>query len=141
MLIRIVPALFLILLMAGCSPGLKAVYSNENGSPVKQGGAKPFSFEIYSEMEIAKIRTYHWNDGKGAPAGEIILTGPGGKETGRWKAEGKPGRNSVASAVWEAETDITLKPGIYTVTTSDEKTWSYNEASLGAGFTSIYTKK
>ncbi len=141
MFIRIFPALLLMLLLTGCSPELKAVYSNENGSPVKKGGAKPFQFQVYNEIEVVKIRTYHWNDGKGAIAGEIIITGPGGKETGRWKAENKPGRNGVATALWEAETGITLKPGIYTVTTSDERSWSYNEASLGAGFTSIYTKK
>lgn len=138
---RIIPAIFLMLLLTGCSRDLKAVYSNENGSPVKQGGAKPFTFEVYSELEIVKIRTYHWNDGKGSPAGDIILVGADGKERRRWNAEAKNGRNGVASAIWEAETGITLKPGRYSVKTSDDRTWSYNEASLGAGFTSIYTQK
>lgn len=138
---RIIPAFLLLLLLSGCSKDLKAVYSNENSSPVKQGGAKPFTFQVYADLEIVKIRTYHWNDGKGAPAGDIFLLDSTGKEVGRWKAEGMPGRSDVASALWEVKSDLTLKPGIYIVRTSDERSWSYNEASLGAGFTSIFTNK
>jgi len=138
---RTIPVLFLLLLLSGCSRDLKAVYSNENNSPVKQGDAKPFTFQVYSDLEVVKIRTYHWNDGKGAPAGEIFLVDAQGKEVGRWKAGAVKGRNDVSSALWEVEPSITLKPGFYTVRTSDERSWSYNDASLGAGFTSIFTSK
>ncbi len=133
--------LLLPLLIAGCSSNLKKAYSNENNSPVTQGSALPFQFEVYSDIEIAKIRTFHWNDGKGAPAGEIILTDKPGKVIGKWQAEGKPGRNNVASALWEVEPDIKLKPGIYFITTSDEKSRSCNPESQGIGFTSIYIKE
>ncbi|OQY74402.1 MAG: hypothetical protein B6D45_07020 [Ignavibacteriales bacterium UTCHB3] len=133
--------MFLLLFFIGCSKELKTVYSNENNLPVKQGEAQPFSFEVYSDLEVVKIRTFHWNDGKGAEPGEIILSTEGGKQIGKWKAEPKPGREGVESALWEVEPDITLKPGRYTVKTSDSRSWSFNEASGGIGFTSIYTKK
>lgn len=129
------------LLLAGCSSNVKKAYSNENNSPVTQGAAMPFQFEVYSEIEIAKIRTYHWNDGKGAPAGEIILTDRPGKVIGKWQAEGKPGRNNVASALWEVEPDIKLKPGIYFISTGNDKSWSHNPESQGIGFTSVYIKE
>ena len=52
---RIIPVLFLLLLLSGCSRDLKAVYSNENNSPVKQGDAKPFTVHLRRSNRTVQV--------------------------------------------------------------------------------------
>ncbi len=133
--------LFTAVILSGCSPEAKKAYSNENNRPVLHGEATPFMFQIYKETKILKIRTYHWNDGKGAPAGYIILSDKENKETGRWQAEVKSGKKETSSVLWEVEPDMALSPGIYYISTTDQKSWSFNNESNKAGFTSIYIQE
>jgi hypothetical protein len=129
------------MLLAGCSPKAKRAYSNENNKPVLHGVAAPFMFEIYKETKILKIRTYHWNDAKGVSAGFIILSDKSKKEIGRWQADSKSGKKETNSVLWEVEPDQVITPGVYYITTTDLKSWSFNTESNNAGFTSIYIQE
>ncbi len=140
-MMRILLLLFTAVILSGCSPEEKKAYSNENNRPVLHGEATPFMFQIYKETKILRIRTYHWNDGKGAQAGYIILSDKDNKETGRWQAEVKSGKKETSSVLWEVEPDLAISPGIYYISTTDQKSWSFNAESNKAGFTSIYIQE
>jgi hypothetical protein len=138
---KILLLLIPFLILTGCGSKFKKIYSNENSSSLEQGRALPFSFEIYKQTEIAKIRTYHWNNGKGKNPGQIVITDKKNKLIGSWQANSVPGKNNSENVLWEVTPDISLPPGKYLISTSDQKSWSFNKTSLGSGFTSIYTKE
>ena len=103
---------------------------------------------------LTHIATYHWNDGKGAPAGGSIgLVDVGGQTIGGgpWKASATPATNGVL-ANWEA--DVKTDPpvvldGTYRVTEVDPTaanppdpnkppTWSMSKASGGMGYVRVW---
>ena len=102
-----------------------SVQNNPSYSPV---------FTINEPMIITRIRTYHWNYGRGTP-------GPGSNGiagVGSWPAAGHFGMNQTPNAEWIASPNIRLEPGAYTVTCSDQATWSHNAQSNGVGFATVY---
>jgi len=96
------------------------LFFNGNDRAVSGGGQPPW-FYLSTPAIISYIMTYHWNDGRGAPAGTITLRREDGTTFGPLKA------TLVSGVYWEAPTDILLRPGRYQVIDSDPSTWSQNQ--------------
>ena len=104
------------------------LFFNGNDRGVFNGGRAP-RFYLRVGATISYIMTYHWNAGRGAPAGTITLRREeDGITFGPWQA-------TLANGVyWEVRPDILVRPGRYQVIDSDPSTWSQNE---GAGHVRI----
>ncbi len=94
-------------------------------------------FTLAAPMRVTRIMTYHWNNGNGAPAGQIALRSRTGETYGPWAAAGEPGQGGVPSAYWVVEPDLLLPAGTYTIVDSNPSTWAQNQASRGAGMASV----
>lgn len=104
-----------------------------NGGAVVSGPTAPTRFTLARSFLLARITTYHWNDGRGASPGTIGLIGDDGRRWGPWPATGKPG-SGASNVNWVAEPAIPLPAGTYTVVDSDPSSWSQNGETGGAGF-------
>ena len=107
------------------------------------GQAPAFSTGSMSYCLI-EIATYHWNDGKGAPAGGTIsLKDLQGHVVGTWKAIGTPQQPGGPLVNWEAvlpPTPMVIISGTYTVEDSGAPTWSWSKASSGLGFFRVWVQ-
>jgi hypothetical protein len=92
------------------------------------GGTSP-TVTFNQNYYLTDILTYHWNDGKGPPAGTIALQDSKGKTYGPWAT------TLVSGVYWTAKPSITLPAGTYTVIDSDPGTWSQNTETGGKGIT------
>ncbi|MBI4719835.1 MAG: hypothetical protein HY770_01095 [Chitinivibrionia bacterium] len=103
--------------------------NNENGAGVMNGAPGGPSFTLSQVSELQLIRTYHWNNGRGAPLGQIWLQGgPNNLRYGPWQA-------TAQATFWVVQPPrVVLPAGTYTVGDSDHATWSYNSQSGGKGF-------
>ncbi len=88
---------------------------------------------------IAKLFTYHWNDGSGVswPGTIGLRNTQTGEVYGPFRAEGTDGQGGVPNANWTAYVDLDVPPGDYTVFDSDSSTWSWNEESGGYGIMTV----
>ena len=105
-----------------------------NIAAVTNGPTDKTVFKVKAPIRLRSIRTYHWNKGRGAKPGSLLLRGPDGHVLGPWPASGLPGQGGVANAYWLAEVDERLEPGVYTLSTSNDATWSTNAQAKGRGF-------
>jgi hypothetical protein len=92
------------------------------------GGTSP-TVTFAQSYYLTDILTYHWNDGKGTPAGTIALRDANGKTYGPWTATLESG------VYWTAKPSVTIPAGTYTVLDSDPSTWSQNSETGGNGVT------
>ena len=105
-----------------------------NNSQVYNGPTKPTVMTLSAPTELAKITTYHWNNGRGAAAvGTIALRSAAGATYGPWQAVGGAGLGGAKNVYWIASPSIVLPAGAYTVVDSDPTTWAQNEQSGGVG--------
>jgi hypothetical protein len=104
---------------------------------VYNGGTSP-TVTQGSAYFVTSVRTYHWNNASGAPAGQITLKASDGTVYGPWQATGIPGQGGVPNASWEARPQQIIPAGTYTVIDSDPSTWSQNSATNGKGMCSAY---
>ena len=112
---------------------IETIFDNGNSDAVLNRPTGATVFVLNGTARIAKITTYHWNDGRGAPSGTIALKSTSGETYGPWQATGEPGQGGVPNAYWVADPNVSLPPGSYTVIDSDPATWARNDASEGAG--------
>lgn len=115
-------------------PLLKAEISNIDA--VQNGPRAVTEIRLQQPVFIRSLRTYHWNNGRGAPPGVMRLVGGDGREIGSWKARGEPGQGGAPNAYWVASVNQTIGPGSYVLRTSSDATWSTN---VGAGWRGFYT--
>ncbi|GEM_PF-6555572 len=108
---------------------------------VENRPTQPTTFTMDAPSCITKIRTYHWNRGRGSAPGTISLQDQTGEVLGTWDASGEPGSGGVPNAYWEVEPRIELPAGTYTVLDSDPATWSHNRDTGGRGITWVYGRK
>lgn len=114
------------------------VFDNCNTGGVYNKPSRPTAFTLGSSHRITMIRTYHWNDGRGATSpGTIALQGPGGRTYGPWQARGTAGQGGVPNANWIVSPDVDLPAGTYTVVDSNPASWSQNGGSQGSGHTRV----
>lgn len=114
----------------------RTILSIYNDNEVKSGPLFASKLKIDQAFIITKITTYHYNWGKGAQPGTILLQKK--KETfGPWQARGVAGDDGTSNAKWVCEPNQRLEEGTYKVEVSDEKSWSYNGQSGQKGFVVI----
>src|SRR5262249_24801967 len=82
---------------------------------------------------LTYIRTYHWNNGRGAPPGSIGLRGQDGTLYGPWPVSAQAGQGGAPNVNWEVYPNAVVPPGIYTIVDSDPATWSHNAESNFSG--------
>lgn len=103
------------------------IWKAGNDGAIEGGGGKPPTVKQDRAYFVTEVCAYHWNNGKGAPAGEITLKAADGTTYGPWKTTL---RNEV---YWIAQPNQELPAGTYTLIDSDPSTWAQNSASGGKG--------
>jgi hypothetical protein len=119
-----------------------ALFYNANPLDVTGGGTPPTFNTNGKTYCLDQIQTYHWNNGAGAPPGQLWLQGPGGK-VGPFQAQVSPAQGGVM-ANWYAYTPHTpwvIINGTYTCMDSDPASWSANKASGGEGFCQVWVRE
>jgi hypothetical protein len=112
---------------------VEKIFDNNNPDAVQNQPTRATEMTLNGSLRIARITTYHWNNGQGAPPGTIALRSSTGEVFGPWQASGEPGQGGVPNAYWVVEPDVILPAGIYSVIDSDPATWAQNGATGGAG--------
>lgn len=113
------------------------IYDNFNDERVHNKPQRTTVFTVNKPTVITAIRDYHWNDGRGAAAGNIWLVDQGGRKYGPWSASGVSGARGVQNAYWVVSPGVKIKAGTYTIYDSDPATWSQNPRSQGAGLSQV----
>lgn len=116
------------------------IFDSFNAGGVGNGPSSPTTFTLKVPYVITQIQTYHWNSGRGFPAGTLALRDQSGKVYGPWPAKGSPGHGGVPDAFWTVNPNITIPVGAYTVVDSNPATWSTNSASGNRGFAQILAR-
>ena len=124
-------------LMLALARPASVILDNGNLFAVESRPSRTTVFRLQRRTRITLITTYHWNDGRGARPGSIVLIDGDGEVYGPWRAKGSPGQGGVPDAYWTVEPDITLSSGRYTVIDSDFATRSQNAESGDAGIASV----
>lgn len=114
-----------------------AVFDSWNKAITENGPTRLPRFTVGQPTYISMIMNYHWNDGRGAPAGTITIISTDGRIVGAWPAEGTGGTGGARNVNWRVSPNITLPPGSYFIVDSDPATWSHNVQSGGIGFSVI----
>ncbi|MBR5969390.1 MAG: sel1 repeat family protein [Lachnospiraceae bacterium] len=125
------------------------------GENVRPEGGEPFTFSTYNtaavtgnvpekgaiftvegDLFVESIMTYHWNNGKGAEPGYIVLT-EDNIPIGQWDAEGSSG-SGAENVNWTVYPNVMLHPGhTYEILDSGHDSWSNNAGSDSVGFFEI----
>ena len=114
----------------GGQSGEVEIFNNGNLSGVANNGKSPV-FTLSRAARITSVLTYHYNNGRGAPGGNIQIMAEDGTIHGPWQVEV---RNKV---YWITRPNLALPPGRYRVIDTDPATWSQNSGSNGQGHTII----
>jgi YARHG domain-containing protein len=120
----------------GASPQLDTIFDNGNIEAVQNQPTQPTVFVLSDPTRLVTIRTYHWNNGRGATPGTIAVRNSAGQTYGPWQTAGQPGQGGVPNAYWVANPNVDLAPGQYVVVDSDPSSWAQNGTSGGVGFAS-----
>ncbi len=113
------------------------IFDNGNIYAVQNRPTRPTVVTFDAPTRITLIRTYHWNNARGAPAGTIALRSSSGETFGPWRTVGLPGQGGVPSAYWVALPDVIVPAGSYTVIDSHPSSWAHNSASSGTGMVAV----
>lgn len=124
---------------AATAPAPTKIYDNGNVAAVQNGASVPTVFTTTQEWKIVQIYTYHWNNAKGIPPGQVGLVSlTTGKKYGPWQARGLPGQGGVPNAYWVVAPQVDAPPGRYQITDSSPATWSQNSGTGGAGMVMVF---
>lgn len=94
-----------------------------------ENGGKNASVTINNDVYATELWTYHYNYGKGAPAGTIQMVASDGTVYGPWQAKT---RNTY---YWVAVVNQNIPAGTYTIIDSNPATWSQNADTGSQGIT------
>jgi hypothetical protein len=112
--------------VSGQQPAGSLAFDNFNTYVVSDDPTAATTFGLTTTFVVERIRTYHWNSGRGTLAGVIFIVGSDGRIRGQWPGQGRTGQPGVI-----------LGPGVCTIRDSDPATWSHNAASGHAGFAQV----
>ena len=114
----------------------EVLWSNFNSGAVQNGAPVSVTLDVYTDVKIQAITTYHWNKGNGELPGSISIW-ENGDEIGSWDASARPG-SGTDNVYWDVFPDIVLEGGHkYDFVDSSPMTWSCNEESEYEGFLEI----
>lgn len=111
-------------------PEADRAFFNGNGAGVAGGGAPP-TVRFETPFLVRYVMTYHWNGGRGAPAGTLALRRSDGTLFGPWPVTVK------GTYYWEASPNVTVPAGRYELIDSDPASWAQNGQTGGAGMADI----
>ena len=114
------------------------LFNNNNPAGVLNNPPQPTVFTLGAPATITQIVTYHWNNGRGAPPGQISLRSQTGQTFGPFRAQGSSGQGGAPNVNWTATVNVAVPAGTYTVVDSDAATWSHNPQSGSRGFAIVY---
>ena len=103
-----------------------SVFKVGNDAGVSNGGT-PTTVSLNKDTWMVDLWTYHWNNGRGQPAGKTAMIAADGTVYGPWQTE------LVNGVYWVAKPQTWLKAGSYTVCDSDPSTWAQNSGTSGQG--------
>jgi len=115
----------------GAGNNIIKIFEIGNLEQVYNGGTPP-TFILDKPYHVTELWTYHWNDGRGAPAGTLALKTNDGQNFGPWQVRL---HNEV---YWVADINRTIPPGEYTVIDSDPSTLSQNASTGGQGMSWMF---
>jgi len=137
-----------VLSAAGLLPGAKAaapepklLFSVGNIDGVLNGPTRPTTFRLSAPTLVTQLRTYHWNGGRGVPAGTLGLRDEKGRSHGPWKVTAEKGYRDAPNVYWNAYPRVVLPAGEYTVVDSSPATWSHNAGSKNRGFVEVFGRQ
>ncbi|MBF0138370.1 MAG: LamG domain-containing protein [Magnetococcus sp. DMHC-1] len=124
------------------------VLNNSSKATVHNNPPRATTFTIKQPTRLTALHTYHWNNGKGQPPGQLSLRHEDGTVLGPWSATAASKTSWLVNCV---PTDVhrsqslskvelndkcpLLKPGTYTIINSSPETWSHNSETQSMGFT------
>jgi|GEM_PF-1551357 len=110
--------------------------SNFNTGGVRNGPTKENSITVGKACIVRSVTTYHWNNGRGASPGSIIIE-EDDVVIGTWQATGRSG-SGADNVYWDIFPNVTFHPGhSYSVYPSSRETWSWNDQTGGLGMIEI----
>lgn len=132
-------------LLAGAAMAIPAaasageLCSNGNGFGVLNRPAQASTpCRMARPVRIRTIMTYHWNGGRGATGGTIVLRQVAtGRRFGPFAVNASSGQAGAPNVYWTAHIDLSLPSGDYEISDSDIATWSWNPQSGGDGIVVI----
>ena len=121
------------------------VFDNGNAYGVLNQPSAPTTFSIGAAACISSIMTYHYNGGRGAPAGQIGVRDSTGRMFGPWPVSAHATADAhqgggQSGPYWFVSPQIVLQPGTYTIVDSDQATWSHNAQNGGRGMAQLFAK-
>ncbi len=128
-----------------CTGAEIELFDNDNVGGVLNGGKAPSFSTGGKPYCLVEVTTYHWNNGQGASAGTVVLSGgrgPGARRVGPLRVRTTAGE--AANVNWVASLPATppvVIDGTYTVSDSQPSTWSQNSQSHGLGFTQVWVRR
>lgn len=114
----------------------KDLINTWNTGAVRNGPTAPTAFTIGQPCLITEISDYHWNSGRGQPAGTILLQSGDGRLYGPWIVTTSSGSGAM-NVGWTVHPNVVIPTGTYKVVDSSPATWSQNAASGGRGFSEV----
>lgn len=116
--------------------------NNFNQSQVSGAPSKQSRIRIKRAVCLKELKTYHFNGGQPVAPGRISLKSEDGKLVGDWQAVAEPAtpvgaKTPMPGLFWSCHPDYILLPGIYTISPSDQTSWSNNSRSGNRGFFSV----
>jgi hypothetical protein len=89
------------------------LFDNDNRDGVARGPRRATVIDLKTPALISRIRTCHWNDGRGTvAAGTIAMRGADGRTFGPWEATGLPRQGEVPMAIGKASPMSASPPGV-----------------------------
>lgn len=107
------------------------IFRNDNGEGVTGSPTAPTTFTVQVGQKVTAIRTYHYNNGQGKPAGTILLRHADGRTFGPWTT------TLESRFYWVAKPNAGIPNGTFTVVDSDPASWSRNQRSNNSGMVII----
>ncbi len=133
--------LFVVALGGGVVGAAEEVVLLDTNNPqaVEVGPAAPATFHLDRPHVITRIRTYHWNGGRGAPMARMLIDEPDIQvQSGPWEAVGIVPKAAGTALYWECRPNLRLEAGRYALRAADPTTWSQNTASGHRGMCEVY---
>jgi len=115
----------------------EVILDNQPTGDVTGSPTAAATFTLNQPYTITFIRTCHWNNGQGAPPGQIGLTGEDGATYGPWQAFGIAASGGQEDTYWGVQPEALIPAGTFTITDSDTSTWCQNETTGGAGSATV----
>ncbi|MER2606304.1 MAG: hypothetical protein ABTQ29_10760 [Siculibacillus sp.] len=113
------------------APADPVIVRNGADGATHPGVRVPNLFSLDRPYLVTQVMTCHY--GVRRRPGTIAFADRTDRIFGPWQAAGAVDQDNVPDAYWWVRPNLRLMPGVYTVIDSDPATWSWENATRGAG--------